>query len=566
MSSPQPADRPVSRGTWSRLLGRLPLFAALDEDDLLALAGVAVLEEVPAGRALWREGDVGSRYVLILRGQLEATREGTMGRPEVVGRLGPGSALGEAALLLGSPHDVTVTALSPARLLTITRAAFQALLEQRPGISRGIRPREDICIALETPRFAWQEEGERVTRLERRHPWAFLRSLLGPLLFALFATAAITYVQAGWQFSFGVVVGSMAWVTWQWLEWRNDLLVLTTRRVSHTERRLPFYTRQESANLERVQDVTIERHGIPAALFGFGHLTVQTAGATGQIYFTFCPHPDGMKDDVLRGVRRQASLQRATQRHRLERQLREQFGYEELGPQVEAASPATTSALAVPAHPMDEAAMRLSQMITGGFPALRSQQGDVIVWRKHWAVLLGAMIWPVGVALMLGTLPALLDLSPERGLYLGASAVLFFWLWWQWENWRNDLYVLTQDRIMELRRLPFGLRSTQREGHLLNIQNVTYEVPGLFASLLNYGHVIIETAGQVGNFQFAAVYDPAGIQADVFRYVDACRNEREARQRYAQSQEFTDLLAAYESMRRSQHAAGSAPEGGSSPS
>ncbi|MGI6208158.1 MAG: hypothetical protein ACOYEW_08075, partial [Anaerolineae bacterium] len=96
---------------------------------------------------------------------------------------------------------------------------------------------------------------------------------------------------------------------------------------------------------------------------------------------------------------------------------------------------------------------------------------------------------------------------------------------------------------------PFHLRTSQREGSLLNIQNVTYVVPGLLASLLCYGHVTVETAGQVGNFTFHSVFDPAEVQADIFRYLEAMRERMRTEQQAEQSEALADILAAYERLR-----------------
>ena len=53
-----PSERPP---TWSRHLRRQPLFAALAPEDMAAVSSIAVLQDVPAGRRVWRQGDAGDR-------------------------------------------------------------------------------------------------------------------------------------------------------------------------------------------------------------------------------------------------------------------------------------------------------------------------------------------------------------------------------------------------------------------------------------------------------------------------------------------------------------------------
>ncbi len=535
--------------TWSRVLRRLPLFAALAPEDMEALAAIAVLEELPPGRRLWRQGEPGNRLVVVLRGQLEATRVNAEGAMETLRRFVPGDCAGEASLLLGDLHDATVTTLTPVKLLSVPREAFDRLTRGRPSLARSIRPREDVCAALEAPRFRWQEQGERVTLLQRRHPWVFWRSVAWPFLFAALVSPALQALSLGVEFLVSTAAIAIAWVTWLWLEWRNDSLVLTTRRIVRVERQLPFYERQEGAYLDKVQDVSVERRGLAAAILGFGNVTVQTAGVTGQIVFSHSPQPDAVKEAVFRGVSRFASLQRAARRQSMESQLRQQLGYGPPPAEAEEVREAPPSTLPDPESRLDELALRLTHLINTGFPSLRSQDGEVILWRKHWGVLLRALLWPGIVTAAIAGLPLFVGTNLPRPLYLAAAAILLLWSIWQVENWRNDVYVLTPDRVIDIKRLPLRLRTSQREGHLLNIQNVTYEVPGPMASLLNYGHVTIETAGQVGNFTFRSVFDPSGVQAEIFRYTEMCRTQWDQRQQSTQSEALADILAAYERLR-----------------
>ena len=66
-----------------------------------------------------REGDVGDRFVLIVSGEAEVSREGTH-----VVTLYAGDHVGEIALLRDVPRTATVTARTPMELLTLDRAAF----------------------------------------------------------------------------------------------------------------------------------------------------------------------------------------------------------------------------------------------------------------------------------------------------------------------------------------------------------------------------------------------------------------------------------------------------------
>jgi len=78
-------------------------------------------------------------------------------------------------------------------------------------------------------------------------------------------------------------------------------------------------------------------------------------------------------------------------------------------------------------------------------------------------------------------------------------------------------------------------------------------MPNLLAHLLNYGDVTIETAGQVGNFTFEGVYDPRGVQTDIFDYVEAYRERQQRKEEEEQRQALADILASYERIRTEMH-------------
>ena len=80
------------------------------------------------------------------------------------------------------------------------------------------------------------------------------------------------------------------------------------------------------------------------------------------------------------------------------------------------------------------------------------------------------------------------------------------------------------------------------------IQNISLEVPGFLGKLLNFGSVTIETAG-VGAFTFDLVKNPRGVQAEIFRRVEAFQRQkrREAAERHRN--ELLDWFTVYDQIR-----------------
>ncbi len=119
------------------ILRRLPLFADLPDADIGELSTMAGETSMEAGEVLMREDDDADAFYVVLEGEFEVTKRA--GTDEVpVGTAHPGDLLGEMALLERCQRTASVRALGPARLLEISRAAFEHLVSTRPTAALAI--------------------------------------------------------------------------------------------------------------------------------------------------------------------------------------------------------------------------------------------------------------------------------------------------------------------------------------------------------------------------------------------------------------------------------------------
>jgi hypothetical protein len=89
--------------------------------------------QVPAGQAIFREGDAGSEMYIIETGTVDILRESRGG--ETLATLEAGDFFGEMAVLEDQPRFATAVARSSVRLLRIDRAAFGDVLSQNVEIA-----------------------------------------------------------------------------------------------------------------------------------------------------------------------------------------------------------------------------------------------------------------------------------------------------------------------------------------------------------------------------------------------------------------------------------------------
>ncbi len=103
----------------------------------------------------------------------------------------------------------------------------------------------------------------------------------------------------------------------------------------------------------------------------------------------------------------------------------------------------------------------------------------------------------------------------------------FLIMTYQYVDWRNDIFQLTPNQVIDLDRKPFG-RESRRAAPLENILSIEYERRGIIPMLFNFGTVYIT----VGNTQltFNNVHQPSKVQQDIFSRIGKHTQEKESRQ------------------------------------
>jgi CRP-like cAMP-binding protein len=114
-------------------LRRAPLFEGLSRRELVQLARRSEDLEVPPGKVLCKEGELGQEFFVIVDGKAEVTRKG-----EHVATRGSGEFVGEIALLEETPRMATVTAKTPLRFFVMTRKDFRQLVAENPSVERKV--------------------------------------------------------------------------------------------------------------------------------------------------------------------------------------------------------------------------------------------------------------------------------------------------------------------------------------------------------------------------------------------------------------------------------------------
>lgn len=114
-------------------LASISLFSALSRKELQRVARASDEVTVKEGHELARQGDVGREMFVIVDGTATVKRNGRK-----VATVGPGSAIGEMALLDRGPRTASIVADSELTVLVLGSREFSALLDDVPGLAHKI--------------------------------------------------------------------------------------------------------------------------------------------------------------------------------------------------------------------------------------------------------------------------------------------------------------------------------------------------------------------------------------------------------------------------------------------
>jgi uncharacterized membrane protein YdbT with pleckstrin-like domain len=89
-------------------------------------------------------------------------------------------------------------------------------------------------------------------------------------------------------------------------------------------------------------------------------------------------------------------------------------------------------------------------------------------------------------------------------------------------NYYLDILVITNDRLLHIEQEGVFSRNIS-EVDLYKIQDVTSTVNGFFPSLLNYGSLLIQTAGAVEKFQIDDIPNPEDLRQQILDLAEGDR-------------------------------------------
>jgi CRP-like cAMP-binding protein len=111
------------------LLKSIPLFSGFGGRELERVGMLTDQVDLPAGRVLMRQGELGHEMYVIVHGRAEVNRDG-----RVIAERADGDVVGEIALLDKGPRTATITLTEPSTLLVVGHRDFHMLMDEMPTV------------------------------------------------------------------------------------------------------------------------------------------------------------------------------------------------------------------------------------------------------------------------------------------------------------------------------------------------------------------------------------------------------------------------------------------------
>ena len=115
-------------------LRSIALFATLSEGELHEVQDAVRLVDFPRGSVVFHEGDAADSLLIVMSGRVKVVLLGKRGKELVLSIVGPGSCIGELALLDEGTRSATVMALDAVECLSLTRERFLELLRANRAV------------------------------------------------------------------------------------------------------------------------------------------------------------------------------------------------------------------------------------------------------------------------------------------------------------------------------------------------------------------------------------------------------------------------------------------------
>ncbi|MEM8858158.1 MAG: cyclic nucleotide-binding domain-containing protein [Chloroflexota bacterium] len=340
--------------------------------------------------------------------------------------------------------------------------------------------------------------------------------------------------------SFGIASLPILSTLVYWIDWRNAFFLVTSNQLIRSEKKLlQFNSALEKVDISKVQSIAIEKSNFLQKWFNVGTAQITTAAQDTVVYFDYIDQPEQVEQAIVEVQSTYSSLEMGKRRAEMRAVIHSHFGVNEGIQKVTGFKPT----------PRPKTFRERVQEIF-----VRSETKEGITYHKHPIALLRFLLWPSVVSILLILTWYVVNFLAQdifggrtvNAILIFLGVGTFFWFIWEFADWQNDTFQVTNQYIYDIDRLPLGLSESRKQAELNRIENVRTEKNGILPTIFNYGAVHVETAGAENNIVFENVKDPDSVQAAIFKKRQEYENELERRGAAGSLDTITTLIEMYD--------------------
>lgn len=121
--------------TPKQILKATPLFTALDESELAALAARCGIQSYSPAEVLFSEGEACKGLYIVVTGRVRIFKTSVNGREQVLAMEGPGASVAELPVFDGGTYPASASAVEATEALFISRADLRATCLDNPAVA-----------------------------------------------------------------------------------------------------------------------------------------------------------------------------------------------------------------------------------------------------------------------------------------------------------------------------------------------------------------------------------------------------------------------------------------------
>ncbi|MHC1740710.1 MAG: cyclic nucleotide-binding domain-containing protein [Anaerolineaceae bacterium] len=520
-------------------------FSDLDTININLLSPCLERVHFQAGNKIFSCGEAAEYIYFIHSGKVEVSLQAKE-TLQTLQRLIAYDHFGEDAIF-NNVYQTQALAKTSVNLIRISKKNLEYVCTKSPMISRIFQIFASTYKISCRKQFDWRQPSETLYLVSRHHVFFLLVKLFPIILVSLGVFAWLFYT------SFTSQLNSILWIVlalialafgslfcvWEYLAWSNEYFALTKDRILEQKLLIGLFESRQETPLTAILSVGMNTSFL-GRLIGYGVVTARSY--TGNLTIPRIPNSDLVL--LYLEYRRKCIM---ADQQRQEKESMHAMLDNRLHPEHTASRPSPSLENEKPV-PVNYYSNSFSDLLARLF-MLRREKDGAVIYHTHWWILLKKLLLPSLLLLfvVVTSLARFFDLISVDAVLVYSLALILAvvgWCWWfyQYIDWRNDVYIITSDQLVDMNQRPLGTQD-KKSAPIKNIQTVEYQRNGIIGMALNYGTVKI----QIGNEEltFDNVYNPSVIQTEIFnRFREFNEHARKMEQK-----RMTDWFSTYDGIR-----------------